>query len=64
MTPSFAVNELLLPRTDAGAGVQVIAVVLLATVVAVSVRQERSLVLLTFGVAAVVLGLMGMRALH
>jgi hypothetical protein len=62
--PSFAVNELLLPRTDAGAGVQVIAVVLLATVVAVSVRQERSLVLLTFGIATVVLGLMGMRALH
>jgi hypothetical protein len=64
VTPSFAVNELLLPRTDAGAGVQVIAVVLLATVVAVSVRQERSLVLLTFGIATVVLGLMGMRAIH
>lgn len=57
-------NEILLPRTDAGAGVQVIAVVVALIVVAVLVRRERALVTLVVGVGFVVLGLIGMRALH
>lgn len=57
-------NEILLPRTDAGAGAQVIAVVVALIVVAVLVRRERALVTLVVGVGFVVLGLIGMRALH
>jgi hypothetical protein len=58
------VRDLLLPRTDAGAATQVAAVLGAAGVLTVVVRRERSLVLLTLGVASVVLGLMGVRALH
>jgi len=61
---NLAANEILLPRTDAGAGAQVIAVVLLTVVVATLVRRERSLVMLSIGVGMVVLGFIGMRALH
>jgi hypothetical protein len=57
-------NEILLPRTDAGAGAQVIFVVVAMIMAGVLVRRERALVTLVVGVGLVVLGLMGMRALH
>ena len=57
-------NELLLPRTDAGGGVQAIVVILLMVTVAVLLRRERSLVTLTIGIGMVVLGVMGLRTLH
>lgn len=57
-------NELLLPRTDAGAGVQVLVTIALTVGIAVLVRRERSLVMLATGVGMVVLGFMGLRALH
>jgi len=59
-----AANEILLPRTDAGAGAQVIVVVLSTVVLATLVRRERSFVMLTIGVGMVVLGFMAMRTLH
>ena len=59
-----AIGEILLPRTDAGAGVQVLVVIALTAVAAVLVRRERSLVTLVIGVGMVVLGFIGMRALH
>ena len=64
VSPQLAVNELLLPRTDAGAGAQAIAVILLTVAVAVLVRRERSLVTLAIGVGMVLLGFMGLRTLH
>lgn len=57
-------NKILLPHTDAGAGMQVVIVIFLTLVVATMVRRERSLVMLSIGSGMVVLGLMGMRALH
>lgn len=57
-------NEILLPRTDAGAGAQVFAVVVAMIIVGGLVHRERALVTLVVGVGFVVLGLMGMRALH
>ena len=59
-----AVSEILVPRTDGGAGVQVAIVLVAMVVVAVLVRRERALVTLTVGVGSVLLGLLGMRALH
>lgn len=57
-------SDLALPSTDRGAFVQA-AIVLVVTVAAVTlVRRERSLVLLTLGIGTVLLGLMGVRALH
>jgi len=64
VTAALAVGEILLPRTDAGAFVQVLVVIALTAVAAVAVRRERSLVTLVIGVGMVVLGLIGMRALH
>ena len=64
MTAALAVGEILLPRTDAGAGLQALIVIALTAVAAVAVRRERSLVTLVIGVGMVVLGLIGMRALH
>jgi hypothetical protein len=58
------VRELFLPRTDAGVAAQVAVVLVVAIGVGMAVRRERSLVLLTSGLALVLLGLMGMRALH
>jgi hypothetical protein len=59
-----ATSELLLPRTDAGVLAQVIGVTAVTVVLAILVRRERSLVMLTMGAGMVLLGLMGMRALH
>jgi hypothetical protein len=53
-----------LPRTDAGVAFQVVLVVALMLVTVVLVRRERSLVTFSVGVGLVVLGLMGVRALH
>lgn len=52
------------PSTDRGALLQALLVVVLTAVVVTMVRRERSLVLLVVGIAAVLLGLMGLRTLH
>lgn len=57
-------RDVLLPHTDAGALAQVIGVLAMAALLTAMVRRERSLVLLTLGVSSVLLGLMGVRALH
>lgn len=57
-------SDLLLPRTDAGAAAQLIAVVVFTVVGVVLVRRERALVLLVVGVGTVLAGLMGVRTLH
>jgi hypothetical protein len=59
-----AANEVLLPRTDAGALAQVIGVIAVTVIVVVLVRRERSLVLLATGAGMVLLGVMGLRTLH
>lgn len=59
-----AANEVLLPRTDAGAFAQVIGVIAVTLVVAFLVRRERSLVMLAVGAGMVLLGVMGLRTLH
>jgi hypothetical protein len=59
-----AANEMLLPRTDAGALAQVIGVIAVTVIVVVLVRRERSLVLLATGAGMVLLGVMGLRTLH
>jgi hypothetical protein len=59
-----AANEVLLPRTDAGALAQVIGVIAVTVIVVVLVRRERSLVLLATGAGMVLLGIMGLRTLH
>jgi hypothetical protein len=59
-----AANEVLLPRTDAGALAQVIGVIVVTVIVVVLVRRERSLVLLATGAGMVLLGVMGLRTLH
>jgi hypothetical protein len=58
------VEDVVLPRTDAGVAFQVVLVVALMLVTVVLVRRERSLVTFSVGVGLVVLGLMGVRALH
>ena len=57
-------NEILLPRTDTGALVQVFVVALLTFVGVWLARRERALVLLVIGVGTVLVGLMGLRTLH
>mgnify|MGYP001816135914 CR=1 FL=1 len=57
-------SDLLLPRTDAGAAAQLIAVAVFTVVGVVLVRRERALVLLVVGVGTVLAGLMGVRTLH
>ena len=64
MNVQSAANEVLLPRTDAGALAQVIGVIAVTIVVALLVRRERSLVMLTVGAGMVLLGVMGFRTLH
>jgi hypothetical protein len=54
----------MLPRTDAGALVQVVVVLIIMGAVAFAARRERSLVLLTAGIGLVTLALMGVRTLH
>ena len=57
-------SDLALPSTDRGALTQAVIVLLATATVVTMVRRERSLVLLTVGIAAVLLGLMGLRTLH
>ncbi len=64
MNVQSAANEVLLPRTDAGALAQVIGVIAVTVIVVVLVRRERSLVLLATGAGMVLLGIMGLRTLH
>lgn len=64
MNVQSAANEMLLPRTDAGAFAQVIGVIAVTAIVVVLVRRERSLVLLATGAGMVLLGVMGLRTLH
>jgi hypothetical protein len=58
------VRDILLPPTDRDVLVQLIVVLAAMAVVTTLVRRERALVLLSVGFFFVVLGLMGMRALH
>ena len=57
-------EELASPSTDAAVLVQVVLVVLATGVAVLAARRERSLVLLALGLGAVVLGSIGLRALH
>ena len=57
-------RDILLPPTDRDVLVQLIVVLATMAVVTTLVRRERALVLLSVGFFFVVLGLMGMRALH
>ena len=57
-------EDVLWPRTDAAVVVQAIVVVGVTSLAAVLLRRERALVLLVCGIGAVVIGLMGLRALH
>ncbi|MFP4512170.1 MAG: hypothetical protein ACLFRV_04380 [Acidimicrobiales bacterium] len=56
--------EILLPRTDAGVIAQLVALAAVVLAVSVMVRHQRELLLLTWGVGLVVLGGMGLRAIH
>ncbi len=57
-------RDLLLPRTDGGVLAQVLVVVVLTAFGTVAARRERAVVLLVVGLGTVILGLMGVRALH
>ncbi|MEO6653984.1 MAG: hypothetical protein ABIP17_15155 [Ilumatobacteraceae bacterium] len=57
-------RDILLPRSDLIASVQVALVVVITAVVLSLVRRERSLVLFTTGLGLTVLGLMSLRTLH
>ena len=63
MSPT-PIRDVLLPASDRTAALQVVVVIALGVAAAWLVRRERALVLLTIGVAMVVLGLMAMRTLH
>lgn len=57
-------HDLLFPSTDAGVAAQVASLVVMTIGVTWQVRRERSLVMLTIGVAMLVVGWFGLRALH
>ena len=57
-------RDFLLPTTDRAVALQLGAVVLVALVAVWLVRRERALVELVIGLAFVVVGMMGLRALH
>jgi hypothetical protein len=58
------IEEVLLPRTDAGVAAQFGVVVVATVVLSWIARRERSVVTLILGVAMVLLGLMALRAMH
>lgn len=58
------IKDLLYPSTDAGAEAQFFGVMAATALIVGLVRRERSLVLLTLGVASLVLGFFGLRGLH
>ena len=57
-------DEIVTPRTDAGALSQVLLVAVVTVLLAVLVRRERALVLLVIGVGVGLLGVMSLRTLH
>jgi hypothetical protein len=61
---SRSLVDLLLPRTDAGAGIQMVVAVALFSAVAVTVRRHRDLLWLVAGLATVTLAWFGLRTLH
>ena len=62
--PVAVIHDLLLPRSDRTALVQVIVVVIAFSIGAWFARGERAVLQLVIGVGLVVLGLMAMRTLH
>jgi hypothetical protein len=58
------VGELLLPRTDAGAGVQAVVVLVAVVVALVAVRRNRELVWFVAGLAVLVGAGMALRTVH
>lgn len=56
--------DLLLPRTDLGVGIQVVVVLVGGSIVFWRLRSVREARLVVLGSGLVVLGLMGLRALH
>ncbi|MGE0141125.1 MAG: hypothetical protein AB7R77_25260 [Ilumatobacteraceae bacterium] len=57
-------RDVLLPATDRMVAIQLVVVLVVGVVATWFVRRERALVELVVGVTFVVLGLMGVRALH
>ena len=56
--------DIVLPRTDAGVLAQLIGLAVVVLIASLVVRHERALLLLTWGFGLVLLGGMGVRALH
>ncbi|MDP9019195.1 MAG: hypothetical protein M3N25_00050 [Actinomycetota bacterium] len=56
--------ELLLPRTDAGAGIQVVVAVALFSAAAVAVRHNRDLLWLVVGLGTMTFAWFALRTLH
>ena len=56
--------DIVLPRTDAGVLAQLTGLAVVMMVTSWLVRHERALLLLTWGIGLVLLGGMGLRALH
>ena len=52
------------PETDAGVVVQVVVTLLVAILIGVAVRKERSLMLLLIGITMITMGWYGIRGLH
>lgn len=57
-------RDVLLPATDRAVAIQLLTVLVVIGVALWFVRRERALVELTVGVGLVLVGLMGIRALH
>lgn len=64
MTVSSSLLDVLLPRTDAGAGIQVIVAVALFCAAAVAVRRHRELLWFVAGLGTVTFAWFGLRTLH
>lgn len=61
---SPVLTDLLLPRTDAGVVVQGFGTAVTLAAIAISVRRHSDLLWLVAGVAVLLLGLFGLRAMH
>ncbi|HEV2071424.1 MAG TPA: hypothetical protein VGR26_16675 [Acidimicrobiales bacterium] len=64
MTVRASLLELLLPRRDAGAGIQVVVAVALFSAAAVAARHNRDLLWLVAGLGTVTFAWFGLRTLH
>jgi hypothetical protein len=60
----LVVNDVLYPATDAGATGQILGVVAVTLALVWFGRGERALVTFTIGIALVLLGFFGLRAVH